>query len=91
MVGSQWTSTEQKNCLETQFSEFLKQQLQGTLLNFWATVSIEFLNRWPEINLLYPDKTLSQLSEAENVILGKAVDARKKVNTFCNLIFIIQC
>ncbi|KAG2746734.1 hypothetical protein P692DRAFT_20876338 [Suillus brevipes Sb2] len=78
MVGSQWTSTEQKNCLETQFSEFLKQQLQGTLLNFWATVSIEFLNRWPEINLLYPDKTLSQLSEAENVILGKAVDACKK-------------
>lgn len=91
MVGSQWTSTEQKNYLETQFSEFLKQQLQGTLLNFWSTISIKFLNRWPDINLLYPDKTLSQLSEAENVILGKAVDACKKVNAFCNLIFIIQC
>ncbi|KAG2130726.1 hypothetical protein DEU56DRAFT_914724 [Suillus clintonianus] len=78
MVGSQWTSSEQKDYLETQFSEFLKQQLQGTLLNFWSTVSMEFLNRWPEIDVLYPDKTLSQLSEAENVVLGKAVEARKK-------------
>ncbi|KAG2355518.1 hypothetical protein BDR07DRAFT_1493116 [Suillus spraguei] len=78
MVGSQWTSPEQKDYLETQFSEFLKQQLQGTLLNFWSTVSMEFLNRWPEIDVLYPDKTLSQLSEAENVVLGKAVEARKK-------------
>ncbi|KAG0699232.1 hypothetical protein DFH29DRAFT_1002187 [Suillus ampliporus] len=78
MVGSQWTSAEQKDYLESQFSEFLKQQLQGTLLNFWSTVSVEFLKRWPEINVLYPDKTLSQLSKAENMELGKAVEARKK-------------
>ncbi|KAG2112110.1 hypothetical protein DEU56DRAFT_919893 [Suillus clintonianus] len=76
MVGSQWTSSEQKDYLESQFSEFLKHQLQGTLLNFWSTVSVEFLTRWPEINVLYPDH--SELSEAENVVLGKAVDARKK-------------
>ncbi|KAG2136087.1 uncharacterized protein EDB93DRAFT_1254071 [Suillus bovinus] len=78
MVGSHWTSIEQRDYLESQFSEFLKQQLQGALLNFWSNVSAEFLQQWPEINVLYPDKTPSELSEAENEELGKAVEVRKK-------------
>lgn len=80
MVGSHWTSAEQRDYLESQFNEFLKQQLQGTLLNFWSNVSMEFLQRWPEINVLHPDKSPSELSEAENMELGKAVEACKKVN-----------
>ncbi|KAG2133552.1 uncharacterized protein EDB93DRAFT_1107592 [Suillus bovinus] len=77
MVGSHWTSAEQRDYLESQFSKFLKQQLQGTLLNFWSNVSMEFLQRWPEINMLHPDKSPSELSEAENMELGKAVEQLK--------------
>ncbi|KAG2048206.1 hypothetical protein BDR06DRAFT_976175 [Suillus hirtellus] len=46
-------------------------------MNFWATISMEFLNRWPEIKVLYPDKTLAQLSEVKNVELAKAVNQLK--------------
>ncbi|KAG1856118.1 hypothetical protein F4604DRAFT_1931968 [Suillus subluteus] len=79
MVGSQWTNREQKAYLESQFSEFLKQQLQGTLTGFWDTVSLEFLKRWPEINVQYPDQSKHpNLTEEEKELLGEAVARRKQ-------------
>ncbi|KAG2033359.1 hypothetical protein BDR03DRAFT_1014424 [Suillus americanus] len=79
MVGSQWTNREQKAYLELQFSEFLKQQLQGTLTGFWDTVSLEFLKRWPEINVQYPDQSKHpNLTEEEKELLGEAVARRKQ-------------
>ncbi|KAG1733561.1 hypothetical protein EDB19DRAFT_1830941 [Suillus lakei] len=80
MVGSQWTNREQKAYLELQFSEFLKQQLQGTLTGFWDTVSLEFLKRWPEINVQYPDQSKHpNLTEGEKELLGEAVSRRKQM------------
>ncbi|KAG1844598.1 hypothetical protein F4604DRAFT_1937431 [Suillus subluteus] len=79
MVGSQWTNKEQKAYLESQFSEFLKQQLQATLTGFWDTVCLEFLKRWPEIDVQYPDKSKHpNLTEAEKELLGEAVARRKQ-------------
>lgn len=77
MVGAQWTNREQKAYLESQFSEFLKQQLQGTLTSFWDTVSLEFLKQWPEIDVQYPDKSKHpHLTEVEKELLGEAVARR---------------
>ncbi|KIK33963.1 hypothetical protein CY34DRAFT_110466 [Suillus luteus UH-Slu-Lm8-n1] len=79
MVGSQWTNKEQKAYLESQFSEFLKQQLQATLTGFWDTVCLEFLKRWHEIDVQYPDKSKHpNLTEAEKELLGEAVTRSHK-------------
>jgi hypothetical protein len=72
--------------LESQFSKFLKQQLQGTLTGFWDTVSLEFLKRWPEINVQYPDQSKHpNLTEEEKELLGEAVARRKQVSISHNL------
>jgi hypothetical protein len=86
MVGAQWTNREQKAYLESQFSEFLKQQLQGTLTSFWDTVSLEFLKQWPEIDVQYPDKSKHpHLTEVEKELLGEAVARRRQVSTSCHV------
>lgn len=83
MVGIQWTSTEQKKFLESHYSDFLKQQLKATLTSFWVSVNLEFLKRWPEIDVQYPGKQRSELSEQEQELLGIAVDKRKQVIKYC--------
>lgn len=52
MVGSEWTSSEQKTYLESQMEEYAKVAATKSYTKFWATISETWLRRWP---LVQPD------------------------------------
>jgi hypothetical protein len=82
MPGVTWTTPEQKAFLEKYYSPFLEAQLQATVTCFWTPLYAEWFTKWPEVNELFKGQTVPvTLSEEQNIALGKAVDARHKVNS----------
>ncbi|KAG2355735.1 hypothetical protein BDR07DRAFT_1381315 [Suillus spraguei] len=77
MVGTVWVTAEQKAFLQELYIDFLKVQLQATVMAFWTEVYHTWFEKWPEISIMYPSvPDQESLTEEQNKLLGIVINKR---------------
>ena len=77
-----WASAEQRTFLQGFYAEFMQCQAKRDYSTFWQLFYESWLGKFPECAVAFPDIPGNiELTEDQNIIVGKAVATRKDVRT----------
>lgn len=80
MAPHQWTTKEETAFLQARLDDYKTCMPNRRYQEFWTRLGNEWFDEFPEINRHFHKKE-SELTEEEQVILGKAMTARLCVST----------
>jgi hypothetical protein len=80
MPSKKWASEAEENYLVLFEEQYLAAQTSGRYHSFWPQLMEGWFKNFPEIEKIFPDKTVEDLTEEEVNTLATMIDARRKVN-----------